>query len=117
MCAFVLHASEAEYDFEAEGVRYTVLSALDLTAEVVGFSDTFNYNGILDIPADVEFRGRTLAVLGIAQNAFTDITDSDPVAFIGKTGWAGICSEKSCSLGNSRLNTYSEVCPNDASTI
>lgn len=87
MCAFVLHASEAEYDFEAEGVRYTVLSALDLTAEVVGFSDTFNYNGILDIPADVEFRGRTLAVLGIAQNAFTDITDSEISFNIGNLSY------------------------------
>lgn len=72
ICALTAYA-ETSYDFESAGIRYTVLSTTDLTAEVVGFAPDFTSDGIIDIPSQTEFRGRTLTVLGIAQNAFDDM--------------------------------------------
>lgn len=72
ICALAAYA-ETNYDFESAGIQYTVLSATDLTVEVVGFAPDFTSDGIIDIPSQTEFRGRTLTVLGIAQNAFDDI--------------------------------------------
>ena len=71
-CIFAAYAGE-NYDFESAGIRYTVLSTTDLTAEIVGFAPDFNADAIIDFPSQTEFRGRTLTVLGIAQNAFDDI--------------------------------------------
>ncbi len=73
--SLIVYASNA-YDFEVEKIRFSVVSTTELTAEVSGFSPFFKSGKIIDIPAQVEYRGRTLSVVGIAKNAFEDIPEN-----------------------------------------
>ena len=56
-------ASAADYDFEVDGIYYTVTSLTDFTCAVTK-GDT-PYEGTMVIPATVEYNNRTLTVTGI----------------------------------------------------
>lgn len=67
-------------DFEVDGIYYNVLSLEDMTVEVT-YPDGFNismyasehntiYTGNMVIPSTVNYKGRTLTVTQIGQNAF-----------------------------------------------
>lgn len=73
------NAAVADYDFENDGIRYSIISTTEFTAEVVGFSTEIT-DGIIHIPATVEFRGRTISILGLAENAFESI-QTDTISF------------------------------------
>lgn len=61
----------AAYDFEVDGIYYTMLSFEDLTCEVAPYySDRSNYSGDITIPEKVSYNGKTLSVTRIGNKAF-----------------------------------------------
>lgn len=80
---FSANAAETPFDFEDKGIRYTILSSTDLTVEVVGFAESFEADGIIEIPQTVDFRERKLLVLGVGKNAFNDINKSSICISLG----------------------------------
>lgn len=67
------------YDFEVDGIEYNVISLSDLTCEVSGAK-----NQNINIPASVDYKGRTFKVSCIAKNAFnSDNTLRDVYIFEG----------------------------------
>lgn len=61
------------YDFEANGVFYTVISVPDLTVEVS--SSPTKYDGFISIPKTVEWSGHCFNVVGIGYKAFADCSE------------------------------------------
>lgn len=92
--------SALAYDFEADGIYYNILSLEDMTCEVTYNADkktsqtlSFydrrgssssgsslsnscpSYSGNLEIPSTVNYKGRTLSVVGIGEYAFLNCRD------------------------------------------
>lgn len=63
-----LPASAYDYDFEVDGIYYSVISLTDLTCKVVHGDDT--YEGEVVIPSEVDYKGRKLTVSEIGEGAF-----------------------------------------------
>lgn len=65
--------SASAYDFEVDGVYYDIISVSDLTCEVVNG----NYDGVITIPAIVQYKGKELSVISISQSAFANSSISE----------------------------------------
>ncbi|MDE6012205.1 MAG: leucine-rich repeat domain-containing protein, partial [Prevotella sp.] len=59
------------YDFEVDGIYYSVVSVPDLTAAIAG-SETSDNLVEFSIPAKVTFMGRTFTIVKIGMWAFED---------------------------------------------
>lgn len=66
------------YDFEVDGIYYNLVSASELTCEVVSYSEDINgydnlnkYEGNIVIPENVTVNGKTLTVTRIGSYAFS----------------------------------------------
>lgn len=84
------------YDFMADGVAYRLLSLDDLTCEVT--EGCVTQNGVLNIPATVEYKGKQFTVLGIGDNACKNQAYDDKVkvlnlpngiTYIGRSAFEG----------------------------
>lgn len=67
ICASV-SASVANYDFEVDGIYYSVISLPDMTCKVVKGDE--EYKGDIVIPSEVKYNNRKLFVKEIGRNAF-----------------------------------------------
>lgn len=81
-----LPASAYDYDFEVDGIYYSVISLTDLTCKVVHGDDT--YEGEVVIPSEVDYKGRKLTVSEIGKDAFywsgvTSVSIPESVTKIG----------------------------------
>ncbi|MDE5888164.1 MAG: leucine-rich repeat domain-containing protein, partial [Muribaculaceae bacterium] len=92
--AFVLSFfSASAYDFEVNGIYYTVTDLPNLECEVVS-GDT-EYEGEVIIPSTVTFNSKTLTVVGIVYGAFsgcsslTSVTIPDSVTSIRNSAFYG----------------------------
>lgn len=66
-----LHA--LAYDFEVNGLYYNVVSLENLTCEVSSPNEKdIKYSGIINIPSEVDYKGKKLDVIGIGNSAFYD---------------------------------------------
>lgn len=63
--------SSLAYDFEVNGLYYTVISEQELTCEISKGPKDFKYSGKIKIPTEVSYNGKTLKVVGIGQFAFS----------------------------------------------
>ena len=83
------------YDFEVDGIRYNILSATDLTAEVTA-SNT-EYSGDIVIPATVAHEGNTYSVTSIGYRAFHDCENIKAVQIPQSVKSIGIQAFAFCS--------------------
>lgn len=90
--AMLLPMAASAYDFMVDGVAYKVLSATDLTCVVT--EGCVPDNGKLVIPATVNYKNRTLTVVGIgegkpvATQTVTDLTIENGPTYIEATAFA-----------------------------
>lgn len=63
-----LTISASAYDFETDGIRYTITSLTELTVSVDGTTDADLEQ--LDIPQNVEYKGKSLTVTSVKEKAF-----------------------------------------------
>ncbi len=87
------------YDFEAGGLYYNLISVSEQTAEVTyqesEYTPTPSYAGSVNIPATVDYQGKTFAVVGIGAHAFyrceglTKVTFSEGLRTIGTSAFDG----------------------------
>lgn len=74
LVSLILSISGFAYDFEVDGIYYTITSLDELTVEVANSSNletkTSNYKGDLTIPSSVLYKEKTFAVVGIGDAAF-----------------------------------------------
>lgn len=100
------------YDFEVDGIYYHILSATDLTCEVV--SGDIPYNGDLVIPSGVQYKNKTLIVNSLSAeccaecNNLISIQLPSTVKTLGRRCFAG-CSHLS-SIALPELTMISESC-------
>lgn len=90
----ISYLSAGAYDFEADGLYYTITSASEKTCEVVNMNkDPFSHPeycaGDIVIPKTVSFNGMSFDVTGIGEGAFknqrniTSVTLHEDIAYIG----------------------------------
>lgn len=97
--------SVSAYDFEVDGIYYSVVSDSDLTCKVT--SGDIKYTGDVVIPSTVTYENRTLTVTSIGFSAFencsalTSISIPNSVASIAKEAFKYCSSLKSVTIGNS----------------
>lgn len=75
------------YDIEVDGLYYKITSISDLTVALVGGEGV--YSGSIEIPSELEYRGKKLKVTSIGDRAFynsdvTNVTIGGNVKRIGK---------------------------------
>ena len=82
------------YDFAFNGIAYKIISTSDFTVEVT--SGCTPSNGVLNIPATVEIKGRIFKVIGIGQDAcknffssLTEVNIASGVTYIGQGAFSG----------------------------
>ena len=68
MSMLCLSISASAYDFEVDGIKYEIISLDDMTCEVI--ANTEKYAGVISIPANVVYNGRTFDVTSIGNEAF-----------------------------------------------
>lgn len=69
MAMLCLSFSTYAYDFEVDGLRYTIISSTSLTCKLVDNKDV-KYSGDIIIPPIVTYNGKNLTVTCIGYNAF-----------------------------------------------
>lgn len=79
------------YDIEVDGLYYEITSISDLTVELVGGVGV--YKGSIEIPSEVEYRGKKLKVTSIGDEAFfksnvTNVTIGENVERIGRNAFS-----------------------------
>lgn len=95
------------YDFEVDGIYYTVVSLPELTCEVSKSPKDNEYSGDIKIPAEVSFRGKTLKVERIGSDAFrsceslTSVDIPNSVTVIGDQAFDECTSLASVKIPNS----------------
>ncbi len=109
--AFMLSfLSASAYDFEVDGIYYTVTDFSNLECMVV--SGDKNYSGDVVIPSTVTFNGKTLTVVSIGNSAFdycrslTSVTIPDSVTIIGPYAFAYCSSLTSVTIPASVTSIY-----------
>lgn len=75
------------YDFKSNGICYRILSATDLTVEVIR-GDT-EYKGMLAIPSTVSYKSKTLTVTSIADSVFYGCTELTSITLPGSVKKVG----------------------------
>lgn len=68
MVMLCLSISASAYDFEVDGIAYTITSFSDLTCSVSASDVT--YEGEIVVPSEVIFKGKNLTVTSISNSAF-----------------------------------------------
>lgn len=92
------------YDFEVDGIYYNVISLPDLTCEVT-YGDE-KYDGDIIIPAEVEYKSRTLLVIKVGESAFkgctslTSVKTPSNVTEIGASAFSGCTSFTSVEMSH-----------------
>lgn len=113
LIAFLLPAIYASaYTFEVDGITYSISSLDDMECTIMSSS----IEGCLNIPAQVEFKGRKFKVVGIGSKAFKDasgltevnLENPSNLRYIGESAFAG-CSELAkvnleCALNLTTIN-------------
>lgn len=102
--------ASADYDFEVDGLSYTILSASDLTVEVGMLVDKSISEVV--VPREVEYKDRQLQVIGIGTGAFreTDIESvllPSSIQYIDSEAFYGCKKLRSIDLPNSIRSIYS----------
>ena len=99
------------YDFEVNGIYYTVTSKTGLTVEVTSYFVNYGvYSGSITIPNSVAYEGKTYSVTRIGEKAFydckelTSITLPNSVTSIGEGAFFDCTSLTSIKLPNSLTN-------------
>lgn len=101
---FAMNRASA-YDFEVDGMYYNIVSASDKTCSVT-YGDE-KYIGDVIIPEAVTYKGRTLSVVAIDEDAFENcselksITISNSVTEIGDDVFSGCTAITSITIPNS----------------
>ena len=101
------------YDFEVDGIQYTITSLTDLTVQVDGMSDKTVSSVI--IPNAVEYKSKSLTVLSIGNNAFNNMQNLEEVIIpnsissIGSRAFKNATSLKSILLPDNLQTLGSEV--------
>lgn len=93
--------SALAYDFEVDGIAYTITSFSDLTCSVSSSDET--YEGEIVVPSEVTFNGKMLTVTSISDNAFenssaTGIKLPQTIIEIGKSAFANCSALNSVEL-------------------
>ena len=96
--------ASADYDFEVDGLGYTILSASDLTVEVDMLVDKSLSE--VAVPQEVKYKDRQLQVIGIGYMAFkeTDIESvllPESIQYIGEFAFSDCGNLRSIDLPNS----------------
>ena len=93
------------YDFEVNGIYYTVTSKTGLTVEVTSYFVNYGvYSGSITIPNSVAYEGKTYSVTRIGEKAFydckelTSITLPNSVTSIGDRAFYGYTRNQSFFL-------------------
>ena len=113
ICWLVIQSSAWAYDFENAGLRYTITSASKLTVKV----ESGPREGVIIIPATVNYNGHVLTVNEIDGSAFegasiTSVTIPETIEEIGKYAFVG----KPCDVSALRLY-LEEINPKQKSQI
>ena len=93
------------YDFEVDGIYYSVISPTDLTCEVVAGDN--KYAGDVNIPSSVTYKSKQLDVISIGASAFegctglTSVTIGNSVTSIGSVAFRGCIRLTGVTIGNS----------------
>ncbi len=93
------------YDFEVDGIYYSILSAGDLTVTVTRGEN--EYTGKVIIPSNVVYKSKVLTVTSIGDYAFrgctglTSVTIPNSVTSIGGSAFEGCSGLTSVTIGNS----------------
>lgn len=68
-------ANASAYDFEVDGIYYDVVSLTEFTCKVVKENDKSLYRGDIVIPEKVNYNGKELTVVEIADRVFNKCSD------------------------------------------
>ncbi len=90
----------AAYDFEVNGICYTITSESDKTVEVVSNPDS-NYSGTIILPERVEYNGGEYTVTSIGIEAFYACKDLKSVHISNTISWIKDRAFKNCGIINS----------------
>lgn len=96
------------YDFEVDGIYYSVVSLSDLTCSVVS-GDT-QYEGEVVIPGTVSYKNKTLTVVSIGNSTFqnntrlTSVITPNTITSIGSQAFYGCESLAKITIGHSVIS-------------
>ncbi len=86
------------YDFEADGIRYNIVSKEDRTCEVTTTHELFSlYSGRIVIPEHASFEDNEFTIIGIEGSAFlgsdvTEVVVPETAKYIGRYAFKGCTS-------------------------
>ena len=95
------------YDFEVDGIYYSILSASDLTVTVT--SGDNKYIGEVIIPSTVTYKSRTLSVISINDRAFYYCRDLESVTIPNSVTRINDYAFEESSLGYLRIEDGSNI--------
>lgn len=104
-----MSTTASAYDFEVDGLFYSIVSSTDLTCEVIHGDIT--YAGDIIIPSSVTYDNRNLSVTKIGSMAFCDCTDLASVSIPNSVKEIGSYAFSRCS------SLTSAVIPNSLKII
>ena len=107
--AFMSALIAKAYDFESNGIYYNILSSTDKTVEVtykdeINFYEREDYIGDITIPSTIDYKGKTLKVIAIGEQAFYNCNELSSIVLgsnietIGDLSFYGCSSLKAISL-------------------
>lgn len=110
LCSATAHA----YDFEVDGIYYKILSATDLTVNVVSGENP--YSGEVVIPSTVVYKSKTLTVTEISGffncTELTSITIPNSITTISQSAFYGCTSLTSVTIPSSVVGIGEEAFAN-----
>lgn len=104
--------SSSAYNFTTDGILYEILSLDNNTCQVI--AKKAKYTGIISIPANVEFNGRTFKVVSISENAFLNcdgiselhLESAENLLKISASAFEGCTSIKEVTIPSNCKNLY-----------